>query len=178
MSSESPTSETPTTSEEVSSEEISSEEESSESIIESISSMISSIFSSDISSSEYSSISQETTFSEEISSEEISSNTPTSEESSSSNVNVNLNTIYGGYYASISSWTNGEDLKNQLQELISSNITPVKYNSNWEVNALTDQSQTNFDIVEQVYSTDEIFKTSTYSSSFFLSYFSSFPFKF
>ncbi|MBE6131993.1 MAG: hypothetical protein E7180_01190 [Erysipelotrichaceae bacterium] len=159
------TSETPTTSEEVSSEEISSEEESSESIIESISSMISSIFSSDISSSEYSSISQETTSSEEISSEEISSNTPTSEESSSSNVNVNLNTIYGGYYASISSWTNGEDLKNQLQELISSNITPVKYNSNWEVNASADQSQTNFDMVEQVYSTDEIFKTSTYSSS-------------
>lgn len=159
------TSEAPSTSEEVSSESISSEEESSESIIESISSMISSIFSSDISSSEYSSISQETTFSEEISSEEISSNTPTSEESSSSNVNVNLNTIYGGYYASISSWTNGEDLKNQLQELISSNITPVKYNSNWEVNALADQSQTNFDMVEQVYSTDEIFKTSTYSSS-------------
>ena len=53
--------------------------------------------------------------SSEISSEEISSDNPTSEESSSSNVNVNLNTIYGGYYASISSWTDGEDLKNQLQ---------------------------------------------------------------
>lgn len=159
------TSETPTTSEEVSSEEISSEEESSESIIESISSMISSIFSSDISSSEYSSISQETTSSEEISSEEISSDTPTSEESSSSNVNVNLNTIYGGYYASISSWTNGEDLKNQLQELISSDITYAKYDSNWEVNSFADQSQTNFDKVEQVYSKEEVFKTSTYSSS-------------
>ena len=56
-------------------------------------------------------------------------------------------------------------MKNQLQELISSNITPVKYNSNWEVNASADQSQTNFDMVEQVYSSEEIFKTSTYSSS-------------
>ena len=175
-SSESPTSETPvtssslvtpSTSEAPTISETTSEvtttpsvEGSSESISESISSMISSIFSSDISSSEYSSISQETKSSEEVSSEEISSDNPTSEESSSSNVNVNLNNIYGGYYASISSWTNGEDLRNQLQDLID-DITYVKYDSNWEVNQKADQSQTNFDMLDWVYSKDEVLKTDT-----------------
>ncbi len=69
--------------------------------------------------------------------------------------------LHEGYYASIVSWENGEDLKRQLQALIASDIVFQPYHSNWEVNALADQSQTNFDKVEQVYSKEEILKSET-----------------
>ena len=38
------------------------------------------------------------------------------------NYSKDINDYYGGYYSSISSWTNGVDLKNQLNALISKNI--------------------------------------------------------
>ena len=100
-----------------------------------------------------------------ISSEIVSSDVATSSESSSiSSSSVILDNIYGGYYSSLKSWENGADLKKKLSDLIQiGEYQP--YNSNWEVNALADQSQTNFDMVEQVYSTEEILKKDTYSSS-------------
>ena len=72
------------------------------------------------------------------------------------NYSKDINDYYGGYYSSISSWTNGVDLKNQLHALISKNIKKQKYSGNWEVNTVADVSQYNFDMVDQVYSSKDI----------------------
>lgn len=89
------------------------------------------------------------------------SSVSSSEIQGDSSLSVAIGDLYQGYYASITAWENGEDLKRQLHSLISNNIVYQPYNSNWEVNSLADQSQTNFDKVEQVYSKEEILKTET-----------------
>ena len=72
---------------------------------------------------------------------------------------------YGGYYVPISSWENGEDLKNQLHELISSNFTGLVYDGNWETNQIAEQSLTNFDFVNVIYSQKDDKKINTYGSA-------------
>ena len=59
---------------------------------------------------------------------------------------------YDGYYSSIVSWENGDDLKQQLHSLISGEgyaaIPYVKSSTaNWQSNALADQSLNDFDFV-------------------------------
>lgn len=70
---------------------------------------------------------------------------------------------YDGYYSSIVSWENGDDLKQQLHSLISGEgyaaIPYVKSSTaNWQSNALADQSLNDFDFVDAVYSSDDISK--------------------
>ena len=72
---------------------------------------------------------------------------------------------YDGYYVPISSWENGEDLKNQLHALISSNFTGLVYDGNWETNQMTEQSLTNFNYVNVIYSQKDDKKINTYGSA-------------
>lgn len=138
----------------------------------SLSSSISSIqhtSSSIISSSESSSnivISSDTNISTTTSSS-TSSTISTSSSSSTSSIlePVDINSYYEGYYSSLSSWENGNDLKEQLKNIISKNIVYTPYSSTWSVLQKADQSQTNFDKVETVYSSLEQLKSDTYSSS-------------
>ena len=125
----------------------------------SLSSSISSIqhtSSSIISSSESSSnivVSSDTNISSNTSSS-TSSTISTSSSSSTSSIlePVDINSYYEGYYSSLSSWENGNDLKEQLKNIISKNIVYTPYSSTWSVLQKADQSQTNFDKVETVYS--------------------------
>ena len=138
----------------------------------SLSSSISSIqhtSSSIISSSESSSnivVSSDTNISSNTSSS-TSSTISTSSSSSTSSIlePVDINSYYEGYYSSLSSWENGNDLKEQLKNIISKNVVYTPYSSTWSVLQKADQSQTNFDKVETVYSSLEQLKSDTYSSS-------------
>ena len=138
----------------------------------SLSSSISSIqhtSSSIISSSESSSnivVSSDTNISSNTSSS-TSSTISTSSSSSTSSIlePVDINSYYEGYYSSLSSWENGNDLKEQLKNIISRNVIYTPYSSTWSVLQKADQSQTNFDKVETVYSSLEQLKSDTYSSS-------------
>ena len=126
-------------SEELSSEELSSEESSEEESREE--------FSSEELSSEESS--------EDLSSEEISSE----EESSSEEIpTYDPSLFYDGYYSSITSWEDGEDLKEQLYTLLhNDNYHPLNYNKpNWVSNSLADKSLKDFQYVDAVYSANDI----------------------
>lgn len=72
---------------------------------------------------------------------------------------------YNGYYSPIVSWTNGEDLKTQLHTLISKDYVGIVYDANWETNSVTEQSLSDFNKVNVVYSGTDILKTNTFSSS-------------
>lgn len=85
-----------------------------------------------------------------------SSEMPTTSSSVSSEDAIDLSAYYDGYYSNIKSWSNGEDLKEQLHQLISSNINYQKYSGNWAVNTAADVTQTNLDMIDQVYSGDDI----------------------
>ena len=72
---------------------------------------------------------------------------------------------YDGYYSSIVSWENGEDLKNQLHTLIRNNFTGLTYQDNWETNQIAEQCLDNFNLVNVVYSQKDDKKTNTYGGS-------------
>ncbi|MCQ2087328.1 MAG: endonuclease [Bacilli bacterium] len=72
---------------------------------------------------------------------------------------------YGGYYSPIESWTNGEDLKAQLHTLISTGFTGLVYDGNWETNQMSEQSLTNFEKVNVVYSQKDDYKANTYGGA-------------
>lgn len=148
---------------------ISSIKESSSSITSSSASSSDIVVSSEINSSSSNTISS--------SNSDISVSSPTSSNississnSSSSSISsilepVDMNSYYEGYYSSLSSWKNGEDLKEQLKNIISQNVIYTPYSSTWNVLQKADQSQTNFDKVDTVYSSFEQLKSDTYSSS-------------
>ncbi|MCR5505391.1 MAG: endonuclease [Bacilli bacterium] len=70
---------------------------------------------------------------------------------------------YDGYYNSIVSWTDGEDLKNQLHNLIRSGFNGLTYDDqNWETNQYSEQSLDNFTMVDVVYSQTDFAKDDTY----------------
>lgn len=73
---------------------------------------------------------------------------------------------YSGYYSPIIYWENGEDLKNQLHNLIRTGYTGLVYEGNWETNQMAEQSLTNFQNVNVVYSQNEDKKVNTYGSSY------------
>ena len=102
----------------------------------------------------------------ELSSEEPISSTVSSstiEESSSSTIDPA--TLYDGYYASLVSWENGEDLKNQLHDIISGGTyRPIVYagsKTNWASNIAADQDLYDYAFVDGIYSTEPILKSGT-----------------
>ena len=124
------------------------------------------------SSKETSSSSEESFTSEEssISSDkESSSEEPMSSSSSesSSTPERDPSSLYGGYYKDLVSWRDGEDLKQQLHEIISGGTyTPIPYAgsmTNWESNRVADQDLYDHEFLDVVYSSNKIDKDGTNS---------------
>ena len=70
-----------------------------------------------------------------------------------SSVNDN-DSYYNNYYGDLT-WENGEDLKEKLHNIISSNVTALRYDTpNWETNQYADEYFYDPNYVEVVYSVD------------------------
>ena len=91
-----------------------------------------------------------------------------SSESSESSEETRVAYTYEGYYDALVSWTNGEDLKQQLHDIISSgDYAPLSYAGsipNWYSNQKADQDLYDHEFVDAVYTDAKIAKggTSTY----------------
>ena len=68
---------------------------------------------------------------------------------------------YDEYYSSLTSWTNGEDLKNQLNAIIRNGYTPLTYNGNFASNIDADHSMYDFEYLDVIYSETNSYKTET-----------------
>ena len=88
-----------------------------------------------------------------------------SEESSSASSSETIipHSYYKGYYGSLTTWENGEDLKNQLYTIIRNGYTPISYNasstSNYASNIDADRSIDDFEYLDVVYSATNVFKS-------------------
>ncbi|HOC80769.1 MAG TPA: hypothetical protein PKK21_02700, partial [Bacilli bacterium] len=74
---------------------------------------------------------------------------------------------YNDYYDSIESWENGEDLREQLNELINFDVTLVEFDGSdrWAVNQKADETFDNFDRVNLVYADYQPLKSYTFTGS-------------
>ena len=69
---------------------------------------------------------------------------------------------YNGYYDALVSWTDGEDLKNQLYAIIRNGYQPLSYTDpNYATNIHADHSKYDFEYLDAVYSEEHVFKTAT-----------------
>ena len=126
----------------------------------------SSVLSSD--SSTFSS-SEESSFSLISSDEEKVSSSSDIASSASSNSNIrpsyNEDTnihAYDDYYLDISSWENGEDLKQKLYDLSRRTYHPLNYTTpNYQTNINADHSYYDFEYLDVIYSEDDVFKNET-----------------
>ena len=94
-----------------------------------------------------------------------SSNIPSSSRPNvSSSYNEDFD-YYNGYYSSLVSWQNGEDLMNQLNAIIRNGYTPISYTKssaqNYDTNINADHSKYDFEYLDILYSEADIFKTET-----------------
>ncbi len=75
---------------------------------------------------------------------------------------------YNGYYDSLESWTDSDDLLSQLRIISQNNINPISYSSggsNWFTNQTADQALDDFESVDVVYSPLNELKASTNTGS-------------
>lgn len=75
---------------------------------------------------------------------------------------------YNGYYDSIESWIDGDDLREQLRTLVNTGVNLVDFNNSsniWAVNQLADETLDNYDRVEVVYGNYKPLKTLTSSGA-------------
>ena len=106
-------------------------------------------------------------FSSSSSSGETSSSSSQSNSSSSSSSSEYLDNTdhYDGYYSSLVSWQNGEDLKNQLYTIMRNGYTPLYYaksnNQNYKTNISADHTKYDFEYLDMIYSDKAIFKSET-----------------
>ena len=92
------------------------------------------------------------------SSSDTSSSTSSSSSSSGDGTTTYPTDAYGNYYNNCLSWTNGEDLKIKLSTAIHDGFTAQKYDGIWTTNQNADQALDNWDMVDQIYSEDDILK--------------------
>ena len=86
---------------------------------------------------------------------ESSSTAPSSSEAQSGS-------YYNGYYDALVSWTDGEDLKNQLHAIIRNGYKALSYTDpNYDTNIHADHTKYDFEYLDGVYSENDIFKTAT-----------------
>ena len=87
----------------------------------------------------------------------ISSSSDTSSTSSSNN-----NTPYDGYYASLVSWSDGEDLKQKLYDVSRATYHPLNYtNPNYQTNIKADHTYKDFEYLDVIYSENDCYKGET-----------------
>ena len=93
----------------------------------------------------------------------LSSETSSSSQSSSS-AQPQIS-YYHGYYDSLISWTDGEDLKNQLHAIIRNGYQPLSYTKsnkqNYDTNIHADHSKYDFEYLDVIYSNKDTFKNET-----------------
>lgn len=73
---------------------------------------------------------------------------------------------YNNYYQNLVSWENGEDLKEQLHEIVNDNVYLIDFDTSsrkWEPNQLADETFDNFDRVNLVYASYQPLKTHTFT---------------
>ena len=106
-----------------------------------------------------SSLSGETT-SSVISSEEPASSSDESSSSSSAQSYSGDIDYYDGYYANLTTWTDGNDLKAKLHTIINNGYTAISFDDpNWETNIDADHTKYDFEYLDVVYSAEPVFKT-------------------
>ena len=94
-----------------------------------------------------------------------SSNGGTSSSSNNSSEIIEDTKYYDGYYDTLVSWTNGEDLKNQLHTIIRKGYQPWSYTKShkqkYDTNIDADHSKYDFEYLDVIYSKNHTFKTDT-----------------
>ena len=94
-----------------------------------------------------------------------SSNGGTSSSINSSSEIIDDTQYYNGYYDTLVSWTDGEDLKNQLNTIIRNGYQPLSYTrsskQNYDSNIDADHSKYDFEYLDVIYSKNHTFKTDT-----------------
>lgn len=112
----------------------------------------------------YPSSSKESSFLYSSSEEQTSSEEQSSSSDSSSSI-IDDSKYYDGYYDSLVSWTDGEDLKNQLNAIIRNGYKPLSYTKsskqNYDTNIHADHSKYDFEYLDVIYSDKNAFKTET-----------------
>ena len=100
-----------------------------------------------------------------VSSDVDSSISSISSDGSTSYSIVDNTQYYSGYYDTLVSWTNGEDLKNQLHTIIRKGYQPLSYTKsskqNYDTNIDADHSKYDFEYLDVIYSKNHSFKTDT-----------------
>jgi endonuclease I len=87
---------------------------------------------------------------------------------SSSGPDIEYQDYYSDYYDSIESWTDGDNLREQLRTLVNYNVNLVDFNASsniWAVNQLADETIDNYDRIDIVYGNYQPLKTFTASGS-------------
>lgn len=78
---------------------------------------------------------------------------------------IDYSKYYNGYYDTLVSWTDGEDLKNQLHTIIRNGYQPLSYirssKQNYDTNIDADHSKYDFEYLDVIYSKNHTFKTDT-----------------
>ena len=100
-----------------------------------------------------------------VSSDVDSSISSISSDGSTSYSIIDNTQYYNGYYDTLLSWTNGEDLKNQLHTIIRKGYQPLSYTKsskqNYDTNIDADHSKYDFEYLDVIYSKNHSFKTDT-----------------
>lgn len=73
----------------------------------------------------------------------------------------NVSNFYDGYYSDIVSWSNGEDLKQQLHDLINADFNALPYKDNYLSNRDADHTFTYYEYLDVIYSTSEVYYANT-----------------
>ena len=85
--------------------------------------------------------------------------------SSSSSQTIDDRKYYNGYYDTLVSWTDGEDLKNQLHAIIRNGYQPLSYTKsskqNYTSNINADHSKYDFEYLDVIYSNKDTFYSET-----------------
>lgn len=109
--------------------------------------------------SQPSSLSSDTSSFSFNSSENSSSQSGSNRPSYNEMENINA---YDGYYASLSNWSNGEELINKLYDLSRKTYKPLTYTApNYETNINADHSYYDYEYLDVVYSENHVFKSDT-----------------
>ncbi len=109
-------------------------------------------------SSEVSTSSSDSTSSYSSTSSESTTSTESSSSATSSSV-IPTHEAYDGYYHDITSWSNGEDLKQKLYDVSRKTYRPLNYTApNYQTNINADHTYLDFEYLDVIYSEKDVFK--------------------
>ena len=98
-------------------------------------------------------------------SDSSSTSASSSSSSSSSSQTIDDRKYYNGYYDTLVSWTDGEDLKNQLHAIIRNGYQPLSYTKsskqNYTSNINADHNKYDFEYLDVIYSNKDTFYSET-----------------